>query len=1083
MKLGRFIGDATARLPVIGGIARRLQGLLRRSRKASAQGKAPVSIAVADYLPSTRPAWRPPRALRVAVVIPVYRGLDETRRCLETVIAHRGTLAVEIIVVDDRSPEPELSRWLRARAASGSITLLRNDVNRGFVASVNRGMAAAGDRDVILLNSDTEVPAGWIERLAGHAYSAPRIGSVTPFSNNATICSWPAVAGGPLPPGRTVVEMDAAFLAANRGRQVDLPTAVGFCMYIRRDCLERVGKFDEATFGRGYGEENDFCLRATAAGWRHLLACDTFVFHAGETSFGKDSPERTRAWKLLTTRYPHYAATVARHVEADAAAAARFAATAALFRQAAEPTILVVTHALGGGTDRHIRDVQAAAGRRATFLRLEPRNDGLALTVPGLAGHPEALFRGHQLDGLVALLESCGVDRVHVHHWLGYETPLRRLLDRLALPFDVTIHDFFSICPQINLVPTPTSRYCGEPDAATCNACIAGRPRHGATNITDWRTRHAWMLQEAERVICPSVDARDRIARYVPHARLLAVPHEPVAERAWSVCGTSPTPGQPLRIGVLGVVAPHKGLDALATMIEAADPREFEFVVVGSCAPKLPRHLRHRVHETGPYSEADLAGLIAAARLHVVWFPATWPETYSYTLSAALAASLPIVAPPLGAFPERLADRPLTWLVEPTRDGPTLLATFSAVRAALASHHAPAAAPRVANPIPFYPDAYLAPLQPRHAPSRTGPASLRRPGLTSILVLPDRHPEGGITPCGHIRLVQPFDAMATMHPDAVVQVVDLDAALRREADAIVCQRHVVTDLAAAERLIDHCRRRGMKLIYDLDDDLVSIPATHPEAGRLTALADIVTRFVKAADGVWAATPELARRLGAVRADVELVRNAHDDRIWRYTVRRPAASRQRLVRIVYMGTATHDEELEFLRPIAESLLGRFGRDVRFDVVGVANRAHLSRCFNRVVPESGAVTQTYPGFVEWFCRQEWDIAISPLVDGPFNRCKSAIKLLDYAALGLPVVASRHVEYEAAFGGDHGVQLVSNTAGEWIDALAGMIADAEARHREGDRILEHYRRHHVLGLHPDLVWGPLRRALTGALSQRAA
>ena len=185
----------------------------------------------------------------------------------------------------------------------------------------------------------------------------------------------------------------------------------------------------------------------------------------------------------------------------------------------------------------------------------------------------------------------------------------------------------------------------------------------------------------------------------------------------------------------------------------------------------------------------------------------------------------------------------------------------------------------------------------------------------------------------------------------------------------------------------------------------------------------------------------------------------------------------------MGTATHDEELAFLQPIAESLHQRFGRGVRFDVVGVASREHLPRCFTRVVPESGPTTQSYPGFVEWFCRQEWDIAVSPLVDGPFNRCKSAINPLDSAALGLPVVASQHAEYEAAFGGGHGVQLVANTAEAWAEALSRLIADPEARRREGERILHHYRRHHVLGRHPELVRGPLCRGLTGSSSQRAA
>jgi GT2 family glycosyltransferase/glycosyltransferase involved in cell wall biosynthesis len=1083
MKLGRLIGDAAARLPLIGSTISRLQTRMRRRRVAGQPADVIACGSPESYLPSEAAGWIPPNRLAVAVVIPVYRGLAETRRCLRTVLDHTDDLPCDIIVVDDCSPEPALTDYLRTLAADGSITLLRNESNRGFVASVNRGMVAAGDRDVVLLNSDTEVPAGWLTRLAGHAYAAPRIGTVTPFSNNATICSWPSVQGGPLPPRRTTAEMDAAFHAANRGRQVDLPTAVGFCMYIRRDCLDAVGRFDEATFGRGYGEENDFCLRATAAGWRHLLACDTFVFHAGEISFGKESPERARAWDLLTARYPTYAAAVARHVKADPAGASRFAATARLFRDAAEPTILIVTHALGGGTDRHIREVQDAVGPRANFLRLEPRPGGFALSVPGLVGHPVVTFAIDQLGGLVAVLQSFGVDRVHVHHWLGFDSGLRPLLDRLGVPFDVTIHDYFSICPQVNLLPTPTSRYCGEPELASCNACIAGRPQHGATDITDWRTRHAWLLNEAERVICPSRDARDRIARYAPHARVLAVPHAAVTDSAWRIAATAPGPTEPLRIGVLGVIAQHKGLDAIASALETADPGQFEFVVIGFCDPRLPRHLRHRVHETGRYDEAELPGLITSAGLHAIWFPAAWPETYSYTLSAAIDAGLPIVAPTLGAFPERLVDRPLTWLVSPSRDGETLLATFAAVRAALVAHRSPAAAPRQAEPGQFYPDRYLEPLASSRARRMNEPTSLRRTGITSVLVMPDRYDDGTITPCGFIRLVQPFDHLATTHGDMLVEAVDFESALARDADVLVCQRHVAPDLATAERLIDHCRVRGIRLVYDLDDDLVSIPPTHPEAARLVPLAEVVHRFIAAADSVWAATPELRRRLTSIRPDVEIVRNAHDDRIWRRAPPGPTSLHREPVRILYMGTATHDDELEFLAPVAEALQRQFGRRVRFDVVGVASREHLPRGFDRVVPEASPTTRSYPGFVEWFCRQRWDLAVAPLLDSPFNRCKSAIKLLDYAALGLPIVASQHAEYAVAFGAGTGVHLVANTTDAWVEALSRLVADAEARRESGTTTLNHYRRHHTFTAQPDLIRAPLQRVLALRSSEQAA
>lgn len=96
-------------------------------------------------------------AFVVDVIIPIYRGLTETQRCLNSVLAFPQKIAHEIVAIDDCSPEPELSAYLRELAETGAITLLENPVNMGFVNTVNRGMTLHPDRDVVLLNSDTEV--------------------------------------------------------------------------------------------------------------------------------------------------------------------------------------------------------------------------------------------------------------------------------------------------------------------------------------------------------------------------------------------------------------------------------------------------------------------------------------------------------------------------------------------------------------------------------------------------------------------------------------------------------------------------------------------------------------------------------------------------------------------------------------------------------------------------------------------------------------------------------------------------------------------------------------------------------------
>jgi O-antigen biosynthesis protein len=285
----------------------------------------------------------------IDVIIPAYRGFEDTRRCVESVIAARCVAAREVTVVDDASPEPEISAWLAAQAEAGRINLLRHASNRGFVASVNEGMARHPGRDVVLLNSDTEVADGWLDRLAAAALRDPAIGTVTPFSTNATILSYPRFHGpNALPRGETTATLDAAFAAANAGRAVDIPTAVGFCMMVRRACLARVGPFDEERYGRGYGEEVDFCMRATRLGFRHIAAGDVFVRHVGEVSFGGGGAERrVQAQATVDALYPEFQPRVREFVATDPLRGLRRRADLERLRRSPRPRRIVTAPAPG----------------------------------------------------------------------------------------------------------------------------------------------------------------------------------------------------------------------------------------------------------------------------------------------------------------------------------------------------------------------------------------------------------------------------------------------------------------------------------------------------------------------------------------------------------------------------------------------------------------------------------------------------------------------------------------------------------------------------------------------------------------
>lgn len=274
----------------------------------------------------------------IDVIIPVFKGLRQTRHCIDSVLGNPQASPHEVVVVDDASPEPAIAAYLEELARGGRITLVRNERNLGFVHSVNLGMSLHPDRDVVLLNSDTEVANDWLDRLRASAHGGTDIATATPFSNNATICSYPfeGWAGG-MPGTLGLAALDRLFAATNAGRTVDLPTAVGFCMLIRRECLAQLGSFDAERFGRGYGEENDFCMRAVKAGWRNVLAADVFVFHEGSVSFSEERFALIKAsTSALLEAHPDYPRRVREFIIADPANALRSAIDTARVAQGAE---------------------------------------------------------------------------------------------------------------------------------------------------------------------------------------------------------------------------------------------------------------------------------------------------------------------------------------------------------------------------------------------------------------------------------------------------------------------------------------------------------------------------------------------------------------------------------------------------------------------------------------------------------------------------------------------------------------------------------------------------------------------------
>ncbi|MBV8573496.1 MAG: glycosyltransferase, partial [Acetobacteraceae bacterium] len=450
----------------------------------------------------------------------------------------------------------------------------------------------------------------------------------------------------------------------------------------------------------------------------------------------------------------------------------------------------------------------------------------------------------------------------------------------------------------------------------------------------------------------------------------------------------------------------------------------------------LSEAARARITETGQYEDAELPRLLARVGPHLVWFPAQWPETYSYTLDAAIAAGLPIVASGIGAFPERLAGRPLTWLADPAATAETWIGTFQEVRAALQVKLAKSKL-RQLDP-DFYDRSYVRP--PARSVRVNRLVDLRHPDRLSNVLVPERLDTGCMSPCAYIRLLLPLDHPAIGGRTEVI-VASPSEAMSYRPDIIATHRHAVPDTRAADALASHCESHGITLLYDLDDDLIDVPRDHPDARLLRARAGPVERMIRRASAISVSTPALQERLSPLRKDALVVPNGLDERLWMEpSPPRPAPAGP--VRILFMGTATHDTDLALIGPALARVCAEFGDRVRVDVIGVTSRGQLPKGVDRVSVPSSA-NASYPAFVNWITRQKrWDIGLAPLADTAFNRAKSAIKVLDYAALGLPSLASDLAPYRGSIAEGNGGLLVPNSTDAWYAAISGLIRNPVLR-----------------------------------------
>lgn len=1052
--------------------------------------EVPVEASAAgDRAVDERLAFDPTRAPMdevVTVVIPVHDSPEEVRRCLDAVLRNT-TSPAHLVVVDDASTLDETRDLLASYGEFPNVTLLRNDENLGFTRSVNRGLEAC-DTDVVILNSDTEVPPRWLHGLRIAAHSAEDVGTATAVSDDAGAFAVPVIGQrNEVPAWLGVDAAGRAMARAARWVLPETPTGNGFCMYIRRAMLDEVGMLDAEAFPVGYGEENDLCMRAGRAGWRHVVADRVFVRHAKGSSFGEERREQLIAAgrKVLDKRYTEYTERIRAFVTSDAMDRVRDNARAALWdrSRATTPTggprVLYVLHEGRGGTPATSLDLGVELADRYDSMLLTSDTRTIRLRVITQNGaelveehrlERPIEFADHRRDDVRALLADIlvrhAVELVHIRHVVKSTLDIFDVARDLDIPYVVSFHDFYLSCPTVHLLDDQ-DRFCGgvcTPGDGACRipmgwiADTAPHLKHRGVN--DWRNLVRPYLEHAAALITTSQTARDVYLRSYPTldpARLHVIEHgrdldhDPVG---W----LPPDPDEAIRLLVPGNLDVHKGSLLVRRMLEADANGRIEIHQLGELDDDS--ELLGVVH--GAYERHEFVDRVREIRPHLIAILATWAETYNHTLSEAWMTGVPVVATDIGALGERIRAHGGGFLVPP--DDPD-----EALRRILAMADDPDALRAVTaleddavRSVASMGDDYDAVYRAAIAERRT--LDGRPPVRIGLVALGQRSEAPGSV---QVRSLRPLSHPA-VYGDLATCLVTVDDLVdgRVDVDLAVVQRTAVPE-DRVDDLLRALDERGVPLVVEVDD-LLFDPELLPDGDEDWELhVHAMRALLKAADLVTVSTATVAEAVRNLNDAVEIVANHLDERLWFADFEAPDVSEDpdAPVRLFYMGSKTHHADLESIRPVLEGLRERLDRPVELDVVG--GTSEHADWFHRIpVPRGKA---NYPEFAHWLATVAPGhvAALAPLFDTPFTRAKSDLKWLEYTALGLPGVFSDVPAYGSVRDCVTGL-VVADDPAEWIEATARLIEDRplaatlvdNARHEIlADRILDRRVRHRIL------------------------
>lgn len=950
----------------------------------------------------------------IDIIIPIYNGMEY----FDTLFAgiEKTRMKYRLILVDDKSPDPEVLKYLERYAQQNeNVVLIKNEENVGFVRSVNRALEIAVNH-VALVNTDVEVPEEWLERLMEPILQDTKIATSTPFTTCGTLCSFPEFCkDNKIFEGMPLWKIDDAFRRI-KPMYPTMPTGVGFCMGMNIDAIRKVGYLDAETFGKGYGEENDWCRRAVEAGYRNVQVENLYVYHKHGGSFPSEEKQKLLEHNLkeLERKHPNYNRETAAFCRRDPAREVRLYVMMQLLNQYVNvPTIVAFDHILGGGATEYLIEKKKAElkkGKRFITIRFDINNTRYLFNYE---------YRKYQIEFWARDLEEVfanilRVDEIWINELVTYPD-LYQVLEKIVnfkekhhAHLKMLLHDFFSICPAVNLMDEK-GEYCKAAESKRCDECIPANRSNACLDYetgTLWREHWGEFLLKCDEVLAFSDDTGRIFKKIYPGiSRMKVVPHKP--HYVLPLDKKNKTT-KSFQIGLLGVLCYKKGLEVVKNLVKYIEKNQLDIKIklIGISDEEIDSPV---FSCTGRYSRGQLPWLTMKEDIDMFLIPSIWPETFSYTTSEIISMNMPIAVFPIGAPVDRVINYERGLIL--STDEPEI----------------------ILKEMTEFAEKKLPWMQKAERKER-------------ILFVGEE-----ISFASRYR-VEHFREQLFYHgyESDFIQMSERNDICLENYTKLVFYR--CSCIEGVKELVQKSREQKIPVYYDIDDFIFDYDKidylTFLKGSEYVNFRETTERIhacMELCDGYFTSTKTLSKEIEKEFPGKKVIINRNcasmEMQILSHDAVEETEKHEEKVYIGYFsGSKTHNEDFEIIEDVLEKLMKKYP-NVYLKLVGVLSEDKMNRMQNRIEKLPFMEWQKLPGVIAGI-----DINLMPLEDSVFHCCKSENKWMEAALVKVPSVMSRNKEMEAVIENGKTAWLCSEKE-EWYQALESLITDEKARREMGE------------------------------------